>query len=54
MNRTKFLCYDCNTQTKCKLRDENKINIFLCMLSNFIWWKITKGTESIFYYDCII
>ena len=28
MTRNEFLCYDCNRQTKSKLRDENKTNRF--------------------------
>ena len=34
MTRNEFLCYDCNRQTKSKLRDENKTD-FLWMFSNF-------------------
>ena len=28
MTRIEFLCYNCNRQTKSKLRDENKTNTF--------------------------
>ena len=28
MTRIEFLCYDCDGQTKSKLRDKNKTNIF--------------------------
>ena len=42
MTRIELLCYDCNRQTKSKLRDENKTNTFLCMLNNFILSKINR------------
>ena len=55
MTRNEFLCYDCNRQTKSKLRDENKTKIFYGCLAISLDEKWTeKETESIFYYGCII
>ena len=49
-----FLCYDCHRQTKRKLEDKNKINIFyVCFASLSEKWK-NKETENIFCYGCII
>ena len=54
MTRIEFLCYDGDGQTKSKLRDKNKTNIF-CFFRNFIGRKINRqGNRSVFYYGCII
>ena len=54
-DQNEILCYDCNRQTKSKLRDQNKTNTFFMYVQEFYMTK-NKQTrkQNIFCYGCII